>query len=337
MRNGLVSVEIGSGSIVSGNFSTIKWGAGPYFIKTETDITGGLNYDIIGTSELLSVPYALFAGNGSLGSSDSWTVNGDDIYSNTSGNVGIGTLNPTSKLTLKTPINSIGWTHIGGSDSVIVIEGIGGVSAALGTLTNHAFRLMAGGQGLLQIYPGGEVVVGGNNIPSYGKFTVATLNNSFGISQTGEGGNVLATRIGGTSAGIGTFSNTNMRIFANGVSAIFIASGTSNVGIGKEFPDYKLEVNGTIRCKEVIVETINWPDYVFTNTYKLTPLKDLETYIQLHHHLPNITCSTELEKSGLQLGVTQKQMMEKIEELTLYLIEANKKITALEQLVYQKQ
>jgi len=59
--NGLASVEIGSGTVVSGTFSTIDWSNGPYFIKTETDPTGGTNYTITGTSQLLSVPYALHA------------------------------------------------------------------------------------------------------------------------------------------------------------------------------------------------------------------------------------------------------------------------------------
>jgi hypothetical protein len=59
--NGLVSIEIGMGSAVSGSFSAINWSAGPYFIKTETDPTGGTNYTIIGTSQMLSVPYALHA------------------------------------------------------------------------------------------------------------------------------------------------------------------------------------------------------------------------------------------------------------------------------------
>jgi len=59
--NGLVSIEIGTGTLVSGNMSTIDWTAGPYFIKTETDPTGGTAYTITGTSQLLSVPYALHA------------------------------------------------------------------------------------------------------------------------------------------------------------------------------------------------------------------------------------------------------------------------------------
>ena len=59
--NGLVNIEIGEGKVVSGNFSTINWANGPYFVKTETDPAGGANYTITGTSQLLSVPYALHA------------------------------------------------------------------------------------------------------------------------------------------------------------------------------------------------------------------------------------------------------------------------------------
>ena len=59
--NGLVNIELGGGTVVSGNFSTINWANGPYFIKTETDPTGGTSYTITSTSQLLSVPYALHA------------------------------------------------------------------------------------------------------------------------------------------------------------------------------------------------------------------------------------------------------------------------------------
>jgi hypothetical protein len=65
--NGLVSIAIGSGTAVTGTFGGIDWTNGPYFIKTETDPTGGTNYTITGTSELMSVPYALFSANEKVG------------------------------------------------------------------------------------------------------------------------------------------------------------------------------------------------------------------------------------------------------------------------------
>jgi hypothetical protein len=60
-NNGLVSLEIGTGNIIIGNFSNIAWEKGPYFIETQVDAAGGTNYNIIGITQLLSVPYALHA------------------------------------------------------------------------------------------------------------------------------------------------------------------------------------------------------------------------------------------------------------------------------------
>ncbi|MFN5628176.1 MAG: fibrobacter succinogenes major paralogous domain-containing protein [Bacteroidota bacterium] len=74
--NGLASIEIGAGTVLSGNFAAINWANGPYFIKTETDPAGGTNYTISGTSQLLSVPYSLYSGNGIVGVSPT----GDTLY-----------------------------------------------------------------------------------------------------------------------------------------------------------------------------------------------------------------------------------------------------------------
>ena len=65
--NGLVSLQIGMGTALSGTFSGIDWAAGPYYVKTETDLNGGTNYTIISSNEILSVPYALFSANGTPG------------------------------------------------------------------------------------------------------------------------------------------------------------------------------------------------------------------------------------------------------------------------------
>jgi uncharacterized protein (TIGR02145 family) len=91
--NGLVSLEVGAGTVVSGTFAAINWANGPYFIKTETDPTGGTNYTITGTSQFLSVPYALFSGNGILGVSTS----GDSLFLGNGNHIiipGISAANP---------------------------------------------------------------------------------------------------------------------------------------------------------------------------------------------------------------------------------------------------
>ncbi len=86
--NGLVSMQIGNGTVISGDFTTIDWANGPYFIKTETDPAGGTNYTVTGTSQLLSVPYALYAGKADnvfsgdfndLSNVPAGLSNGDDI------------------------------------------------------------------------------------------------------------------------------------------------------------------------------------------------------------------------------------------------------------------
>jgi hypothetical protein len=87
--NGLVSLEIGTGTAVTGTFAAINWATGPYFIKTETDPTGGTAYTIVGTNELMSVPYALFSANGTPGPQGPAGANG------TNGTNGISVTNTT--------------------------------------------------------------------------------------------------------------------------------------------------------------------------------------------------------------------------------------------------
>ncbi|MGG9962865.1 DUF7151 family protein [Ferruginibacter sp. SUN106] len=269
--------------------------------------------------------------NGTAGAATGfWDLNGTAIFNNNTGNVGIGTNNPGSKLTIETGYNTNGWMHIGrnGTDSIVARETIGGVSAAIGTATEHILRLTAGALGRIQVIPTGEVIIGDNFVSPFGRLTVQTTNNAYGISHLGEGGNILATRMGGSSAGIGTFSATNMRIFSGGFSRILVAEATGNVGIGTDNPTYKLSVVGNIRAYELVVEN-NWADYVFDKKYKLLPLTEVEKFIQQNKHLPNIPSAKDVEEKGLHVGDIQKRMMEKIEELTLYIIQQQKEIDAL--------
>lgn len=92
--NGLASVEIGSGTPITGTIAAIDWSNGPFFIKSETDPSGGTNYTLSGTTELLSVPYALYAAN--AGGDGSWTISADTV--STDKWVGIGTDSPNSIL-----------------------------------------------------------------------------------------------------------------------------------------------------------------------------------------------------------------------------------------------
>ncbi len=104
---------------------------------------------------------------------------------------------------------------------------------------------------------------------------------------------------------------------------------TGNVGIGTTDPENKLDVNGTIRATEVKVAT-GWADFVFESDYNLNSLEEVNTYIQQNGHLPEIPTAKEVEENGISLGEMNAKLLQKIEELTLYTIEQEKRIKELE-------
>jgi hypothetical protein len=162
---------------------------------------------------------------------------------------------------------------------------------------------------------------------------------------------------GGTAVGSQiTFLHDSTQLWAlgtdyasNGVPNFFIYGGDGSnntsrlsispqgvVGIGVSPIDslpsgYKLHVNGNVRCKKAVVETANWPDYVFDFSYPLLPFADLRSYLAQNQHLPNIPSASEIEANGLDLGEVQKQMMEKIEEQALYILQLEERLQKIEQ------
>nr|WP_294926800.1 hypothetical protein [uncultured Flavobacterium sp.] len=105
-----------------------------------------------------------------------------------------------------------------------------------------------------------------------------------------------------------------------------IGIGTSNFTDGSD--TYRLSVKGKVRAEEVKVYN-TWADYVFANNYDLKPLAKVEEYIAQNRHLPNVPSAKEITEKGLELGEMAKIQQEKIEELTLYLIQQNKEIEEL--------
>lgn len=106
---------------------------------------------------------------------------------------------------------------------------------------------------------------------------------------------------------------------------------SGNVGIGTvDTKGYKLAVNGNIRAQEIKVETANWPDYVFAKDYQLPSLQETEQHIKDKGHLAGIPSAEEVKANGVDLGEMNAKLLKKIEELTLHLIEQNKRIEKLE-------
>ena len=94
--------------------------------------------------------------------------------------------------------------------------------------------------------------------------------------------------------------------------------------------DYKLTVTGKVICEELKVElAANWPDYVFADEYELKPLHELKSFIETNQHLPNIPKASEVERDGFEVGEMNRKLLEKVEELTLYIISLQEQIDAL--------
>lgn len=110
----------------------------------------------------------------------------------------------------------------------------------------------------------------------------------------------------------------------DGITVQYAANGS--VGIGTETPNanYKLNVNGKIRSQEIKVENTSWPDYVFAKDYQLPALSETEKHIKEKGHLPGIPTAAEVKTNGIDLGEMNAKLLQKIEELTLHLIELKK-------------
>ncbi len=115
---------------------------------------------------------------------------------------------------------------------------------------------------------------------------------------------------------------------------MLINRNTGNVAIGGEnfATGYKLSVEGKVICEEVKVSMqVDWPDYVFNENYKLMPLRGLKKFINDNKHLPNIPTADDVRSSGVELGEMQRLLLEKVEELSLYIIQQDERITDLEE------
>lgn len=103
------------------------------------------------------------------------------------------------------------------------------------------------------------------------------------------------------------------------------------VGIGTSSPDEALTVAGNIHAEEVVVSTsVPGPDYVFDENYQLRNIRELEEYLQTHRHLPDIPSAKEMEEEGINLSTLNLMLLKRIEELTLYLIDQEKRIQKME-------
>ena len=124
-------------------------------------------------------------------------------------------------------------------------------------------------------------------------------------------------------------SATKFTFITNNSTHCMTMSTNGNVGIGTQNPNYKLDVAGTIRTNEIIVNTTG-ADFVFAEDYQLRPLSEVKAFIKENKHLPEIKSAQEMQENGVGINELQTQLLQKIEELTLYILQQEERIKVLE-------
>lgn len=168
---------------------------------------------------------------------------------------------------------------------------------------------------------GNTVVMSISHYAGYGAGSLNIDNGTGMINMTGS--HINFGGLPGTGLLTGKY-NFNGKVWTH----YLVVGNYSNAGAPNpmDLPDgYRMAVDGKIICEEVKIQmSQDWPDYVFSNNYKLKSLNEVEQYIEENKHLPDVPSASEIEKSGLEMGEMSRIQMQKIEELTLYMIELKK-------------
>jgi hypothetical protein len=208
------------------------------------------------------------------------------------GNIGIGTTNPSERLTVFTN------GTLATNNDVMTLETNLPTSPSTNTTVGLNFNLSQG---------------------SNPAFTYASIRAG---EDTGTGLGFGAIRFLTQKYNNGSVLTEHMRI-----------SSIGNVLIGKTSQvntAYKLDVSGSIRSNEVVVNTTG-ADFVFERDFRLKSLEEVEKYINTNKHLPDIEPAKEMEEKGLELGKMDMKLLQKIEELTLYMIDFKKEMDKMKQ------
>jgi hypothetical protein len=246
-QNGLVSLEIGTGTVVTGTFSGIDWSAGPHFIKTETDPSGGTSYSITGSSELMSVPYALFSANGTPGAAGATGMTGATGATGATGDTGAtgmvganGVDGATGVTGMTGTTGATGATGMAGTDGNTGITGATGATGMVGATGAYGVTGAVGATGMIGT-TGATGATGMVGVTGMTGTTGATGATGM-VGTTGTTGSTGATGFVSSGATAGNTPYWDGSAWITNNSNIFNNGG--NVGIGTSTPSSKLEVNG---------------------------------------------------------------------------------------------
>ena len=289
----------------------------------------------------------------------SWVSNFPKIYVNPdTTRVGIGTTNPTERLHVNNGVLRVGNSSTGSDRAKNMIKIGDGDYIRIGEWeTNNTLSFKA----TKYNFTNGNVGIGVTS-PLYkldvnGKLYLRTVDQGAGwntsyihwpyhslVLGTPPGvysHNSVDLKPGGCNTEIDTlFSRLRMYSATSTTNFIeqieFMTRGDcwfmnkGNVGIGTSTPQYKLDVNGTVRANEIIVNTPSGADFVFDDDYNLRSLSDVKLYIEENRHLPDVPSAKDMQKDGMNLEQMVVVLLQKIEELTLYNILLEEKILKLE-------
>jgi len=256
-------------------------------------------------------------------------------------NVGIGTPAPGSLLTIKK--NGTGVSVGPGGNPYFGTIAFNRETTTGGIFdpSGNAFQINNGGPDKnlhIQVYNGqggtiasDALVISGIN----GNIGVNTSNPSAKLEVSGAG--VTPLKITGSngymlidnvSSGQNYYQANDFHQFqGQSGNPILTMLGTGKVGIGTTTPDQMLSVKGTIHSQAVQVDMNGWSDFVFKPSYNLASLSTIKNYLAQNHHLPDMPSEKEVTQNGINVGDMLKLQTQKIEELTLYLIEKDQQLT----------
>lgn len=272
------------------------------------------------------------------------------------GKVGIGnTTDPQAKLHIRADA---------AEDASLLLEATGtnkissfimaGGQAYLGTASNnHSLSFVTGGTNTRMFInaANGNIAIGNNTDPQARLHIKAEGTQDAGIlleaSGTGKSAGIFFTK---SAVNIGTLDKDQpIAFFTAGTDLKMKITPEGNVGIGVASPQYKLQVagtakfdnqvvidagglyvNGEVKAKKFHASISPFPDFVFEPSYKLLSINEVESFINENGHLPGVPNAAQVEQNGIELGEMNALLLQKIEELTLYIIAQDKKIQALE-------